>query len=407
MALRRREFLGRGVGLFSLGFVGPELLAAMARADTNPTRPANPILVMIQLNGGNDGLNTVIPYADPLYYTNRPTLGVAKSEVLAMSGTHGLHPKLAKLKPLFDSGNLGVIPGAGYPNPNRSHFRSMEIWQTADPEKIVANGWLGRYLDSLTPPSANPLFTMNIAQALPKTLVCSHCEVPSVPNLATYTYMTDPKAPADAPPLVQAFSKINSHVPIDRPYVGLIQKSLEDANVTMDRLQSTKAYQPSVVYPADAFGQALKLVAQVIVNNLGTRIFYVQLSGFDTHANQKPEQEKLLEQLGDGLAAFYADVKNAGRADDLLAVTFSEFGRRVRENASRGTDHGTAGPMFVLGGRVRGGFHGSIPSLDNLDSGDLRFTVDFRSVYATILQKWLGAEPSGILGAPFPTVEFV
>src|SRR5712691_1293253 len=275
MSLRRREFLSRGAALFSVGFVGPELLTAMARASANPTRPANPILVMVQMNGGNDGLNTVIPYADPLYSANRPTLGIPKDKVLPVSATYGLHPSLANLKALYDSGNLGIMPGAGYPNPNRSHFRSMEIWQTANPDQIVPEGWLGRYLDNLTPPSANPLYTMNVAQALPKTFASSHSSVPSVPNLTSYKYMTDPKQPGDALPVIQTFSKINSHVPIDRPYVGLIQKGLDDAYTTMERVQSTGDYTPSVPYPTDAFAQALKLVAQVIVKDLGTKIFYV------------------------------------------------------------------------------------------------------------------------------------
>jgi uncharacterized protein (DUF1501 family) len=407
MSLRRREFLSRGVGLFSIGVVGPELLTAMARASASPTRPASPILVMVQMNGGNDGLNTVIPYADPLYYGNRPTLGIPQSQVVQLSATHGLHPGLAQLKPLFESGNLAVMPGAGYPNPNRSHFRSMEIWQTANPDQIVPDGWLGRYLDGLTPPSANPLDIMNVAQALPKTFASEHSSAPSIPSLATYKYMTDPKQPGDAKSLVQTFSTINSHVPIDRPYVGLIQKGFEDAYTTMERVQSTGDYTPSAPYPTDAFAQALKLVAQVIVKDLGTRIFYVQLGGFDTHANQAKEHETLLAQLGNGLAAFYNDVKNGGRAEDLLVVTFSEFGRRVRENGSKGTDHGAAGTMFALGGRVRGGFPGQLPSLEDLDSGDLKYTIDFRSVYATILQSWLGAEASAVLGQPFPMVDFV
>jgi uncharacterized protein (DUF1501 family) len=175
----------------------------------------------------------------------------------------------------------------------------------------------------------------------------------------------------------------------------------------MERLQSTGTYHPSIAYPKDGFSQALELIAQIILKDLGTKIFYVQLGGFDTHANQANTQAKLLGQLGDGLAAFFTDVKNAGRADDLLVVTFSEFGRRARENASKGTDHGAAGTMFVLGGRVRGGFHGVLPSLANLDSGDLKYTVDFRSVYATLLQNWLATDPSAILGAPFPVVDFV
>jgi uncharacterized protein (DUF1501 family) len=407
MSLRRREFLSRGAGLFSVGFMGPELLTAMARADSNPTRPSDPILVMVQMNGGNDGLNTVIPYADPLYYTNRPTIGIPKEKVLPVSAMYGLHPSLANLKPLYDSGNLGIMPGAGYPNPNRSHFRSMEIWQTADPVQVVPDGWLGRYLDHVAPPSANPLYTINVAQSLPKTFASERSSVPSVPNLASYKYMTDGKRPQDAGNLVQTFSHINSHVPIDRPYVGLIQKELDDAYTSMERLQSTGTYQPSVAYPKDGFSQALELVAQIIVKDLGTKIFYMQLSGFDTHANQANTQAKLLGQLGDGLAAFFTDVKNAGRADDLMVVTFSEFGRRAHENASKGTDHGAAGTMFVLGGRVRGGFHGGLPSLANLDSGDLKYTVDFRSVYATLLQNWLGTDPAAILGAPFPLVDFV
>jgi uncharacterized protein (DUF1501 family) len=283
----------------------------------------------------------------------------------------------------------------------------MEIWQTANPDQIVPDGWLGRYLDNLTPPSANPLYTMNVAQALPKTFASDHSSVPSVPNLTSYKYMTDPKIPGDALPVLQTFSKINSHVPIDRPYVGLIQKNLDDAYTTMEQVQSTGNYTPSVAYPTDGFAQALKLVAQVIVKDLGTKIFYVQLGGFDTHASQAKVHATLLTELAGGLSAFFTDVKNAGRADDLMVVTFSEFGRRVRENGSKGTDHGAAGTMFVLGGRVRGGFHGGLPSLANLDNGDLKYTVDFRSVYATLLQNWLGAEPAAILGQPFPVVDFV
>jgi uncharacterized protein (DUF1501 family) len=405
--MRRRDFLGRGAALFSVGFMGPDLLGAMARADGTPTRPTNPILVMVQLDGGNDGLNTIVPYTDPVYYDSRPELAIPKAQVLPVSATHGFHPALTKLRPLFESGQLAVIPGAGYPGANRSHFRSIEIWHTAAPDKIIAEGWLGRYLDTLTPPSANPLETMNLARSLPKAFASDHSSVPSVPNLSVYNYQTDPKALGDARALVQTFSKINSHVPIDRPYLGLIQNGLDDAYQTMDQLQTTRDYQPSVEYPAEPFAEALKLVAQVIVNDLGTRIFYVQIGGFDTHANQPEEHAELLTRVGDGLAAFYADVKNAGRAEDLLVVAFSEFGRRVKENGSRGCDHGHGGPMLLLGGRVRGGFHGTHPSLTDLENGDLKYTVDFRSVYATVLDRWLGAEPSAILGGAFPLVEFV
>jgi uncharacterized protein (DUF1501 family) len=407
MKLCRRDFVRGGVAVFSLGFMGSDLMIRMAAAQgtANPSRDRD-ILVMIEMNGGNDGLNTVIPFTDPAYYSNRPTLGVPKSSVLEIGGV-GLHPSMKQLKGLFDAGEVAVVQGVGYPNANQSHFRSMDIWQTAVPEQEVSLGWLGRYLDQLSDAEKTALYGIAFETDLPRELRGEHSQVPAIPDFASYLYQTDPNNPQDRATQIQAFTQISSHVPVDLPYVGLVQTNIMDAYTTADRIQAAGAYKPTTTYPNSGLSNALKLVAESITKQFGTHLFHVVIGGFDTHANQAPQQAKILGDLSNALAAFFTDLKNHGLADNVLAVTFSEFGRRVHENGSAGTDHGAASVLFAVGGKVKGGLYGSYPSLSALDDGNLRYNVDFRRVYAAVLENWLAADPAVVLNGTFDPVPFI
>jgi uncharacterized protein (DUF1501 family) len=356
MKLQRRAFIRSGAAVFSLGFIGSDLMMRMAAAQgsANPARDRD-ILVMIELNGGNDGLNTLIPYAQSAYYANRPTLGIPKAQVLDVGGV-GLHPNMKALKTLFDGGEVAIIQGAGYPNANQSHFRSMDIWQTAVPEKEVSLGWLGRYLDQITDDDRNALYGMAFETDMPRAFRGEHSQVPAVPNFESYQYQTDPNFPQDRSQQINAFTQISSHVPVDLPYVGLVQRNIVDAYTTADRLQSAGVYKPTVTYPNSGLAAGLKLVAEVIVKQFGTHLFYVSIGGFDTHASQSGQHANLLRDLSNGVGAFFQDLKNQGAGDNVVALTFSEFGRRIKENGSGGTDHGECAPMFAIGGKVKGGF---------------------------------------------------
>ncbi len=408
MKLCRRDFMRGGVALFSLGFTGSDLMMRMAAAQgtANPARDRD-ILVMIEMNGGNDGLNTLIPYADPAYYANRPTLGIPRTRVLDIGGQVGLHPSMGQLKALFDAGEVAVIQGVGYPNANQSHFRSMDIWQTAAPEQEVSLGWLGRYLDQITDDDKNALYGIAFETDLPRELRGEHSQVPAIPSFDTYRYQTDPNYPQDRTTQINAFTQISSHVPVNLPYVGLVQTNIIDAYTTADRIQAAGAYKPTIAYPKSGLSDALKLVAESITKQFGTHLFHVVIGGFDTHANQSGQQAKLLGDLSNALAAFFTDLKNHGTADNVLAVTFSEFGRRAHENGSAGTDHGAASILFAVGGKVKGGLYGTYPSLTALNDGNLKYNVDFRRVYAAVLENWLAADPAAVLNGTFDPVPFI
>ncbi len=408
MKLCRRDFMRGGVALFSLGFTGSDLMMRMAAAQgtANPARDRD-ILVMIEMNGGNDGLNTLIPYADPAYYANRPTLGIPRTRVLDIGGQVGLHPSMGQLKALFDAGEVAVIQGVGYPNANQSHFRSMDIWQTAAPEQEVSLGWLGRYLDQITDDDKNALYGIAFETDLPRELRGEHSQVPAIPSFDTYRYQTDPNYPQDRTTQINAFTQISSHVPVNLPYVGLVQTNIIDAYTTADRIQAAGAYKPTIAYPKSGLSDALKLVAESITKQFGTHLFHVVIGGFDTHANQSGHQAKLLGDLSNALAAFFTDLKNHGTADNVLAVTFSEFGRRAHENGSAGTDHGAASILFAVGGKVKGGLYGTYPSLTALNDGNLKYNVDFRRVYAAVLENWLAADSAPVLNGTFDPVPFI
>jgi uncharacterized protein (DUF1501 family) len=399
--MSRRQFLRAGFTLVAVGLAAPPWLAQIAHADAQrilkgKKLPNDRILVVLQLTGGNDGLNTVIPYADPLYYQARPTLAIPDSRVLPLQDRVGLHPALEGLKSLYEQRCVAILQGVGYPNPNRSHFRSMEIWQTADPDGYSRYGWLGRYLDTLTDAAANPVIAVSLTQELPLALQARKVSVPCFASLGDLQMMT---ADPDLERTVRAITQMETK-PANATRV--IRDSTRTALETVERLREAVGhYRSSVEYPNDAFAQGLKQAAQLIATSPHTRILYVSVNGFDTHAAQARTHEQLLQRFGNAVRAFYQDLEQQGKADKVLLMVFSEFGRRVRENGSAGTDHGAAAPMFLIGKRVKGGLYGEPPNLRDLDSnGDIRMQTDFRSVYATVLE-WLGSDPEAVLGKSF------
>jgi uncharacterized protein (DUF1501 family) len=365
----------------------------------------NQTLLVVQLTGGNDGLNTVVPYTQQAYYAARPTLALDKGEVLPLDADVALHPNMTAIQGLFKNEHVAVIQGVGYPNPNRSHYESMSIWQSASVDSPSASsGWLGRYLDVARSVDST-INAVNLDSLLWPAVIGQKERAMAIQSLQSFKVnplsKRVPQAQSEAS--IKALDSIQCSS--CQEYNELVNSMMEaglDAITASHIVQQAAAnYQTSVTYPTDDFSNRLKLAAQVISSNLNPVIIYVQIGGFDTHANQKDTQANLLKTVSDGIAAFYSDMDEKGKANDLTIMTFSEFGRRVNENGSQGTDHGTAEPMFVIGGRVKGGLYGTYPSLTDLDSGDLKFTTDFRQVYATVLQDWLGADPTQILSSQF------
>ena len=409
----RREFLRGGLVLVTASVAAPAFLTrtamAAAAASTGGAAAAGSTLVVVQLSGGNDGLNTLIPYSDPLYRQARPQLAVPEGEVLALNGQLGLHPALGPLKARWDAKQLAVVAGVGYPNPDRSHFRAMDIWHTAEPAAYERSGWLGRYLAgcNCTPGGQTP--AVAVMPTVPRAFWTESLVVPALTNLQGYRFATDPRFPADREAQLRAMKALDAVTDTLRPYARFLGEQSLNALASADELQRVGAtWQTPVEYPQNnPLATSLKLVGQLIGGDLGARVAYVQLGGFDTHANQRATQQRLLEQLGAALDAFQNDLEAMGKADQVVTMTFSEFGRRVKENGSQGTDHGTAEPLFVLGSKVRGGLYGQQPSLADLDNGDLRFGVDFRAVYATVLERWLGASAGGVLGGEWAPLGFL
>lgn len=408
----RRKFLKQGLGMVGVSLTLPSVWSLAARAaDFAPRQSGKTkILVLVQMGGGNDGLNTVIPYTDGAYYKARPVIGIAADKVLHLDGKTGLHTDMTAFADLYKSGKLAVVQGVGYPTPNRSHFRSIEIWQTGFPDRIENTGWLGRYLDSCCAQGGGEnLFPAdNVDPILPKSLLADRVMVPSVNNPMEFKFRTDPMYQQDRAAQVQAFNEIYADFDLKRPHADLLRKAGVDANAASDYLQRlVKNYQSTAKYPTGAFGNGLKFIAQMIAGGLNAPVFSVSLDGFDTHTNQLRTQSGLLKQLSEGVTAFYEDLKAHKVDDDVIVMAFSEFGRRVAENGGRGTDHGTAAPAFVAGTNVKGGIYGEQPSLTELDNGDLKYGIDFRSMYATILDKWLASDSKSILAGSFEYVPFL
>jgi uncharacterized protein (DUF1501 family) len=411
MDFTRRQFVRGGVTAFTFGFAAPRFISELALAQGG--RPRS--LVVVYLNGGNDALSTLVPYGDTDYYGRRPTIGVAAGDVLQVgtdsSGSLlGLHPSLTGLKQIFDRGTLAVIQRTGYPNSSRSHFQGFDIWGTADPANAQGTGWLGRYLDTLPSP-LDPLVGWNTTRETPRALVARTVGVPAITNPSTYSFAS-PNTGAEAGFERSAAVRISSHLPADRPHLSFVNSTAQAALSTLDRVATVATYRPSLTYPNTGFGQALQAVAGAMHREIGTKVFWVSTGGFDTHANQNPVNgayRTLMGTVNNGLTAFNDDLRNQGMLDSTLVLLFSEFGRRITENGSQGTDHGAAGIMMAMGGQVRGGLYGtaaklrsdpSNPDLENA-AADVRYQTDFRSVYASVLDHWLGANSVAILGADF------
>jgi uncharacterized protein (DUF1501 family) len=396
--VKRNAFLlGAASGLALVGHTGGFFSRALAQTGApNDDR----VLVVVYFQGGNDGLNTVVPFGMPAYYKYRPTLAVTQNDVLRINDTVGLNPQLKPFKDMYDKGQVAIVQGVGYPNPDYSHFRSTEIWETAAPDKYTSTGWLGRYLDGANMPSENLFNAVAIADVLPEVLVADRVDVAAIAQLNGYGLASD-RSKTLGRDEFHAFVADNN-VPFRSPYLAQVASIEDHAQRGAEELPKLVAgYQPAATYPETPIGRSLALAAQVVGSKLGTRVLYVQLGSFDTHTTQKATQDRLLADFANGISAFYADLAAHGDDKRVLTMTFSDFGRRVAENGSRGTDHGSAAPVFVVGGGVKGGLYGEHPSLDALDAGNMRFTTDFRSVYATVLEKWLQRPSSAIVGAGF------
>jgi uncharacterized protein (DUF1501 family) len=409
----RRAFISRSLGVAVLGGTMPSFLARAADAQALPALgstidPGN-VLVVVQMGGGNDGLNTVVPYSDDAYHQVRPTIGIAEKTVLTLDDRIGLNPAMAGFLELYHEGHLAIVQGVGYPNPNRSHFEATQIWETASPDRPLATGWLGRYLDRIVPVTNTTqqadLFTaVTLGDTVPTALIAQHVDVPAIGALNTYGYNSGKDTASKA----TAGVLYDGAKPGQSPYLELIETTSRNALHGGDVLKAKLAgYKAMADYPNDPFSQQLKLAAAIIGSRVGTRVIFVSIGSFDTHAGQRAQQDRLLGYLANGMLAFYKDLAAHDLANNVLALTFSEFGRRVAQNASNGTDHGTAMPLFVMGGKVKGGIYGSHPSLTDLDNGDLKFATDFRAVYATVLEKWMGREPNQIIAGAYDTVAFV
>ncbi|MCC7492613.1 MAG: DUF1501 domain-containing protein [Fimbriimonadaceae bacterium] len=409
----RREFLQRGLTLAAAAATVPTFVDRTALAADNPAttpagRPqAQPILVIVQLAGGNDGLNTLVPYTDEAYHRARPTLGLKAEQVLKIDDQWGLHPQLPALKGLYDQGLLGIVRGVGYPNPDRSHFRSMEIWETAaDSNQYLRHGWVGRYFDNHCVGAAEgSLVGLAVGRQAPQAFGNSHSLGVSLQRPDTYRWRPSAR---DYVRQVELFKALAEPTTGANPTLDFLQRTALNANVSSAQvIDLALKYRSSVSYPDTEFAQDLKVIAQMIAGNLGSRVYYASHGGFDTHAQQAKQHGDLLETFATGLEAFLKDLAAQGNRERVLVIAFSEFGRRVAENGSDGTDHGAAGLLFTAGGPARPGLHGGAPSLTDLERGDLKHTVDFRSVYATALQQWLRCDPLPVLGKAFPTLDLL
>jgi uncharacterized protein (DUF1501 family) len=408
--ISRRLFIRNGVATVTLGLAAPDFLTAIAQAQGLPSRR----LVVVYLGGGNDALNTLISYQDSAYYSRRPSIAVPAGQVLqvgtdAGGRTLGLHPRLGGLLNIFNEGRLALVQRTGYPNSSRSHFEATDIWGTANPQSSIGSGWLGRYLDTLPRP-LDALAAWNTSGETPRALLSGQSGVPAIPNASNYTFLS-PNRGAAAQQERNAAHTMATNPASGRPHLAFVNSTSLGAIETLDRVAQASSYSPTVAYPNNGFALALRTVAGAIVNGIGSRVYWVQTGGFDTHAEQGGggggSYANLMGTLGDGLWAFYSDIRNQGLSNDTTVIVFSEFGRRISENGSAGTDHGAAGLMMVLGGAVRGGLHGTAaslspgsPTLEN-NSGDVRYETDFRSVYARLLDQWLGVNSVPILNGDF------
>jgi uncharacterized protein (DUF1501 family) len=402
--ISRRELFRRG-GTIAIGLVAPPWLATIAKADVlrqakGSKIDPNTVLVVCQLTGGNDGLNTVIPYATQRYYELRPSLAIPEPNVLKINDSLGLHPSLSGLKALYDQKKVAVIQGVGYPKSNRSHFKSMEIWQSASPDGKLKYGWLGRHFDqqsALGP--LNPVVALGLSTDKPRAL---NAQKASIPCFASLTDIQSMVGDPDAERMLRQIQGADAKAGTDASVIQQANRAALDAMAVLrDRLAG---FTPSQNYGDGPFGRGFKQIAQLVATSPQTRVIYFSSGGFDTHARQTEQHARLLKDFSDGVAAFQAEMEAIGRADKVVVLVFSEFGRRSYENASAGTDHGSAAPMLLIGSRVKGGLYGPMPDLNDLEDGDLKFQIDFRQVYATAVDGWLGGDSQVVLGEAFSHV---
>jgi uncharacterized protein (DUF1501 family) len=371
----------------------------------------DPVLVVLQLSGGNDALNTVVPYGDPLYQDNRPSVRVPEDQVLRINDRIGLNPNMAPLKKLYDEGRVAIIQGVGYPHPNRSHFRSMDIWHTCEPDKQGTEGWLGRAIRDVDPNKDNVLTGVNFGRGLPRALAAPGVPVASVGNLATYGVLTGIEGEDQRTEALDVFSRIYSPTMGRNMVVDYLSQTGMDALKGADILSTApEQYSSTVEYGSNVVAQYMKNIAQVHLADFGSRFLYTTApyNSFDTHAGELAAHARLWTDTSNAVADFYEDLKQHNASDNVLLLVFTEFGRRVHDNGS-GTDHGSGGMAFVIGDHVKGGLYGEYPSLepDKLLEGDLHFNNDFRSTYATILEDWMGLDSKPIVNGSFEKFDFV
>lgn len=400
MLIKRRQFIQAG-SLATASFLVPKFLKAFEGNTAVP--PGNKVVVILQLSGGNDGLNTVIPIRNDIYYKSRPVLGVAKNKALSLTDEVGLHPALTVLRDCYDDGSLGILNNVGYPNPDRSHFRSMDIWQTAsNSNEYISSGWLGRYLDAQCSGCDKPTQALEIDDVLSLALKGEQKN-----GLA----LKDPKrlyGISNERYFKEVLKQHNNDHHDEQP-VEYLYKTMSETLSSADYIFKESRLHPSAAdYPKTELGQSFKTIASLIFSDINTKVYYVSLGSFDTHVNQQAQQQRLFTEMSDALSIFVNDLKKNNRFNDVLLFTFSEFGRRVSQNASGGTDHGTANNMFLVsGGLKQKGILNPMPDLSDLDQGDLKYSIDFKDVYATVLNKWLGANDEQILGRKLNYLNFL
>jgi uncharacterized protein (DUF1501 family) len=401
MIIKRRDFLQVG-SLATASLFMPKFLKAFEAPRLVP--PGNKVVVVLQLSGGNDGLNTVIPVRNDIYYRSRPKLGITRDKALSLNDEVGLHPSLRALADAWNDGSMAILNSVGYPNPDRSHFRSMDIWQSASASsEYLSTGWVGRYLDAQCNGCGQPTHALEIDDTLSLALKGNSNNGLALKDPKRFYGTSNERFFRE---IAQQHKPGDHHdeQPVDYLYKTMAQTlSSADYIFKQSRLHPTGA-----TYPNSNLGKDLKTIASLIFSDINTKVYYVSLGSFDTHVNQEGQQQRLFTELNDAVGAFMKDMKANGRFDDVLLFTFSEFGRRVAQNASGGTDHGTANSMFLLGGGLKQkGLLNELPRLDDLDDGDLKYKVDFKNVYATVLDKWLRADDAAILGRKYEHLNFI
>ena len=397
MVIKRRDFLQIG-SLATASMMMPKFLKAFERPSAVP--PGNKVVVVIQFSGGNDGLNTVIPVTNDIYYRERKVIGITKDKALSLNADTGLHPSLEAFKGLYDDGSLAIMNSVGYPNPDRSHFRSMDIWQSASSSSDYVNtGWIGRYLDAQCKGCDKPTQALEIDDTLSLALKGNN-----ISGLA----FKDPRRLYSSSN-EKFYKDINAAHHNTEATVDYLYKTMSETLSSADYIYKQSNLHPSTgSYPSTEMGRNLKTISSLILSDINTKVYYVSLGSFDTHVGQEQQQKRLFDELNDAIKAFTTDLKNNNRFEDVLMMTFSEFGRRVSQNASNGTDHGTANNMFFIsGGLKQKGLLNALPDLNDLNEGDLKHKVDFRDVYATVMNKWLGTDDKTILGGKFNHLDFI